>query len=68
MIFQSLESNKLCHNLKSHLFREKSHSYFVKLKKKCTPSTGLERLISDSLAAKNYDNLPMTQPTEPVRL
>ena len=33
MIFQSLESTKLSNNVESHLFREKRHSYFVKLKK-----------------------------------
>ena len=52
MIFQSLEWNIQCNNLKSHLFREKSHAYFVQMKKKCLPPTGLERLISDSLVTK----------------
>ena len=41
MIFQSLESNKLSNNLKSHLFREKRHSYFVKLKKNARHRLGL---------------------------
>ena len=41
MIFQSLESTKLGNNVESHLFREKRHSYFVKLKKNARHRLGL---------------------------
>ena len=60
MIFQSPESNKRCNNLKSRLFCEKSHAYFVQIKK----MHAIDRARTLDLRfignKKNYEYLPTT--------